>query len=293
MCNVLITIDIALTCSIQLAQDLLKSIPAWETESGRVFQVHGQSILQILTEAAQTREKENEAKRGKSQRGAATAAPQPSTRSKTPSYAPTSSTSSNKSSSVTPAVPNRPPSSMSRTRSVSTTRRPKLGEATTTYTNNHASTSNPPPLPVPIVPLGSSRPRPPSPSGLRVPSTSNGKVAVTQPTPRVTGVKRGTPMGAGRVGSAQRTRTRNYHPYPQTHRSTQAPTVRVYGAVGLNSSVAAPPATTARKASASRQRRESFKPRPSMDDGWGGGGGGGDKRFAGFAGGTVVEEDDF
>lgn len=256
-----------------------------------MFLVHGQSILQILTEATQAPEKENGAKRGKPQRAGSVAAPPP--RSKTPSYAPSSSTSSNKNHAITPAVPNRPPSSMSRTRSASAARRPRLGEATSTFTNSHATSSHVAPLPVPIIPIASSRPRPPSPSGLRVPSASHVKTDIPQPTPqlRVTGVKRSTPMGAGRVGSAQRTRTHNYHPYPRTQRSVQAPTVRVYGALGLNSSVSAAPAATARKASASNQRRESFKPRPSIDDGWGGGGGGGDKRFAGFAGGVVAEED--
>lgn len=284
----------------KLEQDLLRSIPAWEAESGREFQVHGQSVLQILTEAtqAQEKEKENGSKRGKTTRAgsaAATTAPPPPARSKTPSYAPASSTSSNKHSS---AAPNRPPSSMSqsRTRSVSasTNRRPRLGEATSTHANNQATTSVVPPLPVPIIPATAPRPRPPSPSSLRIPSSSNSKVAEPTPQTRATGKSRNTPMSTGRVGSAQRPRTRSYHPYPQSQRSV-LPTVRVYGAVGLNSNRSGPSGATARKAPApaSRQRRESFKPRPSIDSDWAGGGAGcGDRRFAGFAGGAVAEEDE-
>ncbi|THG96644.1 hypothetical protein EW026_g5225 [Hermanssonia centrifuga] len=51
----------------RLEQDLLSSIPAWEAEAGRVFLVHGQSILQILMNATGANEKENGNKRGKSQ----------------------------------------------------------------------------------------------------------------------------------------------------------------------------------------------------------------------------------
>ena len=81
----------------------------------------------------------------------------------------------------------------------------------------------------------------------------------------------------------------NYHPYPQTQRSTSAGGIRVYGAVNLN-------AKAERKAP--RTQRKSFKPRPSMDDvrvdanSVGAGAGGGAKRYPGFAGGVVEEEDE-
>lgn len=250
--------------------------------------VHGESILKILTEATQVQEKENGAKRGKQRAGSVP-------RAKTPANAPSASTSSNKTSTAAPA---RPPSGMStRTRSASAARRPRLGEATSTNANQHPSVnSTVAPLPVPIVPLTSSRTRPPSPSGVRAPTTVNSKAQPT-PQPAQSATKRATPMG--RIGSAQRNRAHNYHPYARTQRSVtapQVPAVRVYGAVsygavGLNSSMAAAPAaSTARKVSAPRLRRESFKPRPSMDNEWAGGGG--DKRFAGFAGGVVQEEDE-
>lgn len=280
----------------RLEQDLLNSIPAWEAQTGKVFLVHGRSILQILQEASQAQEKENGTKRGKT-RTASGSAP----RSKTPSYAPSSSASSSSKVGSTSTAPARPPSASGRTTrsaSASAARRPKLGEAASTTTNNHASNALPH-LPVPIVPMSTSRStRAPSPA-LHVPAAAaHGRTPAAQPTPlpRPQGLaasKRGTPM-TGRVGSATKLKARSYHPYtrPAKPRSASAqppPTVRVYGAVGLNSVGAAPAASTARKPSA---RRESFRPRASVDEDWTGGASTADKRFAGFAGGMVQEEDE-
>ncbi|EKM53255.1 uncharacterized protein PHACADRAFT_124758 [Phanerochaete carnosa HHB-10118-sp] len=275
----------------RLKQDLLNSIPAWEAQTGRTFLVRGQSVMQILQEASQTQEKENSTKRGKT-RTASGSAP----RAKTPSYAPSSSVSSSSKPAVTPAVPARPPSTTGRnTRSASAAaaRQPRSREAPSAAANNYNTV---PPLPVPIVPMNTSRnTRAPSPFALRAPTITNGKTPASVPRPQgIAASKRETPM-TGRVGSAQKPRTRNYHPYARPTRSATKshappPAVRVYGAVGLNSSAAAPPAAgTARKASA---RRESFRPRPSMDhDNWAGESTS-DKRFTGFAGGMVQEEDE-
>lgn len=104
-------------------------------------------------------------------------------------------------------------------------------------------------------------------------------------------------LGVGRAPSTQRNRSRSYHPYPQTHRPTPTTSTAavsagyaVLGGIALNSSMSA---GAARKAS--RAKRESFKPRPSMDDDWGApAANDGPRRFAGFAGGTVQEvEEDF
>ncbi|KAJ7472345.1 microtubule associated protein [Mycena galericulata] len=43
----------------RLEQDLLTSIPAWENEAGRPFLVHGQSILHILMQTASSMDQEN------------------------------------------------------------------------------------------------------------------------------------------------------------------------------------------------------------------------------------------
>lgn len=256
------------------------SIPAWEAETGRAFLVNGESMHQILMGACGANEKENTTnKRGKTQRAGSV------TRSKTPSYAPSSSSS--KPTSNAPPPPVRPPSSLGASRNAPQ-RRERLGEASTSNLNHVVN-----PLPHPIVPMSSraTHVRAPSPSGLRAPSTVHGKTPMSSlPRPAT---RLAAPPSTGRVASAQqpRSRGRNYHPYQRPTRaaSASASTSRVYGAVGLASAAAAPTAGAIRKAS--RSRRESFKPRPSIhDDDWGGGGG--DKRFAGFAGGMVEEEED-
>jgi protein regulator of cytokinesis 1 len=45
--------------SIQLERDLLSSIPVWEQETGRLFLVHGERILEMLLEAVAAADQEN------------------------------------------------------------------------------------------------------------------------------------------------------------------------------------------------------------------------------------------
>ncbi|KAF7303775.1 hypothetical protein MIND_00607100 [Mycena indigotica] len=84
----------------RLEQDLLTTIPAWEQDTGRPFLVHGQSILQLLLETVGGAEQENlgpqGAKRKPSPAGRATSVP-PRATTPTQSYAPKTGT-------VTPAV---------------------------------------------------------------------------------------------------------------------------------------------------------------------------------------------
>ncbi|KAL6303787.1 microtubule associated protein-domain-containing protein, partial [Sparassis latifolia] len=269
----------------RLEQDLLVSVPAWEAETGCIFLVHGQSILQILMETVGAADKENSDKRGKSQGRGGSAPP----RAKTPSNGtrPPSSThympmpgSSHigKSSSVTPAV--RPGSSMSN----SSNKRARLGESTSTYNNGaaHLNSSRGPdghraPSPTKIrsktpTMAGSSLPRP---------------IPVAMPVPRPGTVQHA--LGHGRVPSIQ-PHPHSYHPYSAAARtvsSTTTPAYHAYGAPPLNSHAAA------RKAS--RARRESFKPRPSMDENWTGltvSVADGGRRWAGFSGSVVKEEEE-
>ncbi|KAI0700321.1 microtubule associated protein-domain-containing protein [Cytidiella melzeri] len=253
----------------RLEQDLLVSIPAWEEETGRVFLVNGESILQMLSESSALPEKEN-GKR-KTRAGSAPA------RSKTPSnsvnhHAPATAGPS-KFAVVTPAV--RPASSLSRT---APSKRPKLNESTNAQ-------------PVPTLRGASKEHRPHSPTR----STSKHLSSLPRPTSIAMPVPRHGSLGVGRVPSVQRHHSRGYHPYPQTQRSTSATAVSsssatyaVMGSMALNSSLGA---GVARKAS--RTRRESFKPRPSIDNDWGApAAADGQKRWAGFAGGAVQEEEE-
>ena len=204
-------------------------------------------------------------------------------RAKTPSYAPKSSQnngtgrkrSNSRSDAVTPAV--RPGSSMSRSTS---SKRPRLGESTSSHNNIPATGHR----------IPSARAASPTKTVGRTPSASSSlprPVPLAMPVPK-SGARH---HALGRVASAHSNhRSHNYHPYPQTQRSTSAGGIRVYGAVNLN-------AKAERKAP--RTQRKSFKPRPSMDDvrhvdanSVGAGGGGGAKRYPGFAGGVVQEEDE-
>ncbi|KAI0087221.1 microtubule associated protein-domain-containing protein [Irpex rosettiformis] len=271
----------------RLAQDLLASIPAWETETGRTFLVNGESILQILQQAAVLPEKDN----GKRKSRAGSAPP----RSKTPS---TNSLNNSRnappiagpSNAVTPAV--RPASSMSRT---GPTKRPKLNESTNAQTMPRLrSASKQPPASTTKTNASLLRPR----------SIASTNRTVATPTPRNTNTS--VAHGAGRVPSVPRHHSRNYHPYPQSHRSTSTMSTRsataaaassaasfsVMGSMALNS-LGGGGGGAIRKAS--RAKRESFKPRPSMDDNWDmppAPVAEGQKRWAGFTGGAVQEEDE-
>ncbi|TCD69305.1 hypothetical protein EIP91_008060 [Steccherinum ochraceum] len=272
----------------KLEQDLLQTIPVWEAETGRQFLVHGESILQILMTSLDIQpqtEKENN-KRSKSRSGSvplrSTTPPNPVHHYVPPKSHHGGSSRDYKSeratsSGVTPAI--RPSSSMSK--SAPASKRQRLGESTSSH-NNAAP------------PTGRSRStsrgastRPTSPSKIpgRTPSTSS---ALPRPISNAPSLVMPVPkhpsafLGHGRAPSSVQRSAPSYHPYPQTQRSTSAssqPTV--YGAMSLT-------AGAVRKAS--RARRESFKPRPSMDEAWSSTAASG--RYPGFAGGVVAEENE-
>ncbi|OSD08019.1 hypothetical protein PYCCODRAFT_1381285 [Trametes coccinea BRFM310] len=273
----------------RLEQDLLVSIPAWEAETGRVFLVHGVSMLQLLMEMMPASDKENGNKRTKGRAGSVPP------RATTPANghhltAPASSHGGgSRTGVVTPAV--RPSSSLSNSQSVPN-KRQRLGESTSHNNvraplsssrgaHNRAASPTKIPLPGKTPVGGSSLPRP---------------VPIAMPVP-----KPGTAhhaLGHGRVPSAQQLSSSNsfnrHQPgtravsYMSTSTSSYG---RGYGSV---SSAAATAAAVAKKAT--RARRESFKPRPSVDEDWALGAGLGDaaggRRWAGFAGSAVKEEDE-
>ena len=81
-----------------------------------------------------------------------------------------------------------------------------------------------------------------------------------------------------------------FHPYPQTNRVSpvKSAQIRMYGAAAVNSNHQA---TLTKKAA--RARRESFKPRPSVEPGLGDDWAtSSDTRYAGLLGGSVREEDE-
>ncbi|TFY62235.1 hypothetical protein EVJ58_g3992 [Rhodofomes roseus] len=271
----------------RLEQDLLASIPAWEAETRRAFLVHGESMVQLLMETVGANDKEN-TKRSKTPGARAGSVPP---RSRTPSnpphhYMPATthggSHSTKVSGVVTPAV--RPGSSMATSSHPS--KRPRLGESTAAH-NNAPAHGGP-------VYLGSSKGpgahRPGSPSKIpsKTPSTSIPTSSLPRPVPLAMPVpKPGTvhhALGHGRVPSAQAAHSgysyQASHSQMRSTSSTSTTSYRTYGAPALNSSVLAK--------KASRARRESFRPRPSVDNDWAVGGG----RWAGFAGAAVKEEDE-
>ena len=177
---------------------------------------------------------------------------------------------------VTPAV--RPASSMSQ--SAPANKRPKLLAESTSSHNNAV-----PPMP----PLRRSRSVSKGPSARSTsPSKNPARASSALPVPTHAPIAMPVPkhptsvLGHGRAPSSAQRAAPSYHPYPQTQRSlsAQSQQPRVYGAMAMAGGAA-------RKAS--RARRESFKPRPSVDEVWtsttttGG-------RYPGFAGGVVAEE---
>ena len=182
---------------------------------------------------------------------------------------------------VTPAV--RPASSLATSQSVPN-KRPRLGD----------STSNPN-VPSGRAPLGSSRGpginRSTSPTKIPGPGKTPGSslprpVPIAMPVP-----KPGTAhhaLGHGRVPSVQQLGSSYSHnPYPSSRAvSYTSSTSYSNGRYGPSNAAA-----VAKKAS--RARRESFKPRPSMDENWATDAGlGGQRRWGGFAGVAVKEEDE-
>lgn len=267
------------------------SIPAWEAETGRPFFVHGMSMLQYLMDTVSVNDKENGNKRTKGRSGSVPP------RATTPANgmhhtlnAPTSG-HGGKSGVVTPAV--RPASSFAASQSLPN-KRPRLGESTTVHANipNRAPLSN---SRGPATNRSASPSKIPGPGKTPVMTSSLPRpVPLAMPVP-----KPGTAhhaLGHGRVPSAQQLSSHHtYHPYasnaPSRAVSYSSSNPSAYSSsarYGAQASAAA----VAKKAS--RARRESFKPRPSIDDNWAadGGPGGTQRRWAGFAGVSVKEEDE-
>ncbi|RPD65486.1 hypothetical protein L226DRAFT_456522 [Lentinus tigrinus ALCF2SS1-7] len=264
----------------RLEQDLLVSIPAWEAETGRTFLVHGMSMMQLLMETVSANDKENGRKGPKGRAGSVP--PRATTPANGYNHAPPTSGHGGRSGVVTPAI--RPSSSLSSSQSVPN-KRPRLGESTTNPPSARAPlgsnrgpgvnrSASPTKIPLPgktPVMAGSSLPRP---------------VPIVMPVP-----KPGTAhhaLGHGRVPSAQQLgSSHSYNPYPTSRTASYSSTTTYsrYGGPGASAAVVAKKAT--------RARRESFKPRPSMDEDWAADVGiGGQRRWAGFAGNAVQEEDE-
>lgn len=258
VCYEFSTFDEQFLKKIQLEQDLLASIPAWETEAGRPFLVHGESILQILMETVSAQDQENKRKPPR----AGFVPPRATTPvNSAHAYVPGSKTGT-----VTPAV--RPGST---SQSVPN-KRQKLGESAPSGQLRQGSggkgDGNAPPHYGGRVPLGLYRGgneggRAVSPSKIPGRSASGhssmprpAAAAVAMPVP-----KPGTqhhalghgrlPSGVGYGGS-----------YVAGARSTSGMTSGGYGSRYTSGSGYAA-AEVMKKAS--RARRESFRPRPSMD----------------------------
>lgn len=234
-------------------------------------------------------EKENTAKRSKSRAGSvpprATTPPNPIHHYIPPKSHHGGSSRDSKSEramsgGVTPAV--RPGSSISR--SAPASKRPKLlGESTSSHNNavpampsagRSRSTSRGASTRPPASSSSSALPRPVS-----IPVTTHAS-QLAMPIPKHPSAI----LGHGRAPSSNQRAASSYHPYPQSQRSASGSSrqPQVYGAAALGMSAGA-----ARKAS--RARRESFKPRPSMDEDWTAAATG---RYPGFSGGVVAEENE-
>lgn len=269
----------------KLERQLLTLVLEWEKKTERTFFVHGQSILQLLEETVGIADKENNQKRSKAPGARGGSVPP---RSKTPSnpssqYAPGSS-HGGKSNVATPAV--RPGSSIGASSQSVPTKRARLGESTSSYTN-----ATVPPVPT----LGSSK----GPGAHRAPSPTKipGKTptigsSLPRPVVAMPASRSGTShhgLGYGRAPSSHVPHAHSYHPYPASHRAASHASATL-----RHTSATLYPTLAAKKAS--RARRESFRPRASMDDNRTLGAGrpdtGGQRRWAGFAGVAVKEEEE-
>ncbi|KAG5652554.1 hypothetical protein H0H81_004615 [Sphagnurus paluster] len=236
----------------RLEQDLLASIPAWEHEAQRPFLVHGESILQILMETASAADQEN--KRKPARAGSVPARATTPVNSNT-TYVPGTKTA--RSGSASQSVPNK---------------RQRLAEPVPILPTRQASggkghTSNPSNYGTSRPPLGSYRvntstgPRIVSPSkipGRTRSGSGSGASSLPRPVPIAMPVPRlGTQhhaLGHGRVPSAAA--------YGGA-RGTSSTSSGTYGARYASAGSAYGPPEIVKKAT--RARRESFKPRPSMD----------------------------
>ncbi|THH10768.1 hypothetical protein EW146_g8269 [Bondarzewia mesenterica] len=243
----------------RLAQDLLASIPAWEAETGRPFLIRGESMLQILLEATSLSADKENAKRKSGQRAGSVPlrATTPSNPEPIYGYGHTGGKRS-----VTPAV--RPASSQG-THS-RPNKRPRLGDATSSYGNATVprgraapSTGLAMPVPKPAASLSTSTSSLPRPRALAAPRTGIQHHSLghdRMPSTAVRNSGRAHTSAAGQRGSRQ------------APRAVSASAAGVYRSAGgpLNSVARPNPQMLARKAS--RARRESFKPRPSVNGPW-------------------------
>ncbi|KAJ6504120.1 microtubule associated protein [Mycena vitilis] len=241
----------------RLEQDLLSSIPAWEHEAGRPFLVHGQSILHILMQTVSGADQENAGTNGNGKRkpspsgGRATSVP---ARATTPtslhSYAPRTGM-------VTPAVRPAPGNSHSQPN-----KRARTDTVTPSYTY-----SKPAPLGAHRGGNGGAIPRTASPSKIPMsrgaPSGLPQRVHASGPAPPFGLPKPGTQtqyhaLGHGRAPTTGYGGVRSASVTVSTASISSASAS--YGGGGRYASGGA-----ALAAKASRARRESFKPRASVD----------------------------
>ncbi|KDR79106.1 hypothetical protein GALMADRAFT_92933 [Galerina marginata CBS 339.88] len=263
----------------RLEQDLLISIPAWEEDAGRPFLVHGESFLQMLMETVSATDQENKRK--------------PPRAGSVPPRATTPVNSSNgyvpgaKTGVVTPAfrtssqvssqsVPNKR-QRLGENPSVYSTARAPLGAHRGENTGGLARASSPTKIPTKTL-GGSSLPRPATLAmivpkiGTQHHSLGHGRVPST------------VIYGAGVTG---------VNTYAPGARSTSSSSVHAYGrAPSAGYSKATRMSGPADIKKATRARRESFKPRPSMNtlDLGVGVAVGGSRWGGGF---TVKEEDEY
>ena len=257
------------------------SLPTWEAETSRTFLVHGMSMLQFLMETVSAADKENATKRTKGRAGSVP--PRATTPNTTNHLAPPTSGHGN-SGVVTPAV--RPASTLGSSQSVPN-KRPRLGEVHTNRAplgssrgpsiNRSASpTKIPAPGKAPTTTAGSSLPRP---------------VPLAMPVPKPGTAHHG--LGHGRLPSAQQlgaSHSTSHGVYLPSHRAVSYMSTSTSSST-LSSSRYGPPSAAAVVAKkASRARRESFKPRPSVDENWAAEVALGGRRWAGLA--TTVHEED-
>lgn len=222
----------------------MNSIPSWESEAGRPFLVHGESILLLLMETASAADQENKKKPRAGSVPARATTPVNHT-----GYAPAKGV-------VTPSV--RPASSMSSAHSAPN-KRQKTGDPTAS--NGRSTTGR--------APLGSNRggninaqpPRNVSPSKIpgkahreRVPSGGQSALPrpIAMPVP-----KPGTQhhaLGHGRIPGGG-----------VLHGNIGYTASGIRSASTVNHAHARAPSAGGVARKASRARRESFKPRPSID----------------------------
>ncbi|KAF8632656.1 hypothetical protein AX17_004789 [Amanita inopinata Kibby_2008] len=246
----------------RLEQDLLASIPAWEQEIGRPFLVHGESILQILTDSVSTQDQENANRRNKFGSRAGSVPP----RATTPlgSSAPHGYVPGTKTGVVTPAV--RSAGSMG-SQSVPN-KRQRVGESHSGgYVNSGTAHVQRAPLGTyrggNMTVTGMGRPNSPTKIPAKTPGGSGSHSALPRPVvvPIAMPIpKPGTQhhaLGHGRLPHSNPTAVPAY-----AARSSSTSGLN-YGRYTSGPDTAVARASTGRKSL--RAKRESFKPRPSID----------------------------